>query len=250
MGVSSASRPRETGGVAVSPRATSSVAPEGSVPRVAEPKVRQTVFMEFPFTVDSTGVATTRQTVALEFPFSVSSISEGGAFEQTAFVEFPYQVTAASAIAVAQSVPVEFPFQTTASGVFDPATKPMGIDKSGTQQLANNAWTKITGWTPRDGYPDTQLSSDSLVASKAGSYVVKARITFGASGQCALRLKRNGTVVSTVGPSSSASQNISYAVTLAVGDVLSIESAMNNTNAATRVVQAGSAATFLYFDAA
>lgn len=48
------------------------------------------------------------------------------------------------------------------SGTAVRATLPMGMDKVGPQDIPGGSYTKITGWTQRSGYPDTDIFNDGL----------------------------------------------------------------------------------------
>ncbi|MDV2477143.1 hypothetical protein F8M49_20700 [Rhodococcus zopfii] len=126
---------------------------------------------------------------------------------------------------------------------------PMGMDKSGT--LANgSSWHAVTGWTPRSGFPDTVITSNGLVANRPGEVTVYGKITVGGAGligpAVAFRIKRNGAVIFE-SPQAGATQSGSVTVTLAAGDVLTMESKSSSTYGS-RTTQAGADNTYLYFE--
>ncbi|MEZ5152142.1 hypothetical protein [Rhodococcus zopfii] len=128
-----------------------------------------------------------------------------------------------------------------------PAWSPMGMDKSGTQSCPTS-YVAVNGWTPRSGYPGTSIVSNALVADGPATVTVYGKITIsgGTLPAVAFRIKRNGVVIYTSAKSGS-TQSGSVSVTLAAGDILTME-AEASTYASTPTIQAGATNTYLYFE--
>jgi len=116
-----------------------------------------------------------------------------------------------------------------------------GMSKSGNQTLANwGAWVKITGWTPDVG---STVVDDSLLLPEEGPCIVSAVVAWAsnpANRQC--RVTRNG-VAAEVATSPVGTSSVSFSLTVAAGDVLTLEAMSSSTLSTNRRVAA--AGTFL-----
>jgi hypothetical protein len=121
----------------------------------------------------------------------------------------------------------------------------MGMDKSGTHQIPQSAWTQITSWTVRTGFPATVITSDRLVIDNAGTYTINWRAQYSASGGTQqFQIVHNGSTV--IG--SSSGQTGSGTITpinLAPGDTLELQGNSTSFNTNHRTVLAGSTTTYI-----
>lgn len=176
-----------------------------------------------------------------------ANFSNSGSMDNWAFGDLDLTPSPGYVDAPTMTVTAELHAPTVTTEV--PAWSPMGMDKSGT--LSNgSSWHAVTGWTPRAGFPDTVITSNGLVANGPGEVTVYGKITVGGAGligpAVAFRIKLNGTVIFE-SPQSGATQSGSVTVTLAAGDVLTMESKSSSTYGS-RTTQAGADNTYLYFE--
>ena len=89
----------------------------------------------------------------------------------------------------------------TVAGVAGSATStasPMGMDKSGTQALTSNTTQKVTGWTPRSGFPATVIDSNDLLINGPGLIDISATVTLtgpSPSSSMVLHIRKNGVTI-------------------------------------------------------
>lgn len=124
----------------------------------------------------------------------------------------------------------------------------MGMDKSGTQTLANaSEWIKLTSLTVRSGYPSTVLTNNTLVMDETTTGTLRYRIDFtNSSGTQRVRVVLNGVTI--VG--AQANKAITTTVTgvsVTNGDTLELQGFASGTSTF-RVVSSGAANTFLEFN--
>ncbi len=126
----------------------------------------------------------------------------------------------------------------------------MGMDKSGTQALPSNATTKVTGWSPRTGYPSTVINADDLLFSGSGTVniTLKVTLTGNAGAALTLRIRRNGSDIHTGTLAfNTATQTITInGVSIANNDRISV--AITTPFGVSATVQTGSTNTFLTCD--
>ena len=123
----------------------------------------------------------------------------------------------------------------------------MGMDKSGTQNLASNSvWIKLLTFVARSGYPSTVITNSTLVMDVAAVGDIRFRGTFSSSsGTQQFRVVLNGTTVLGSAANSGVTTTIS-AQTVAAGDTLELQAFASASFADT--VAAGSTNTFLEFN--
>lgn len=115
----------------------------------------------------------------------------------------------------------------------------MGMDKSGSQSIAQNAWVKLTSFVVRAGYPSTVISGDTIVLSESGVGNVGFSITYGLTGdtqQCRVVLNGSTVLGSPVGQGVVGSVN---GVVVAAGDTLELQAFTNSGFTARRSVTGG-----------
>lgn len=113
-----------------------------------------------------------------------------------------------------------------------PTFTAQGMAKVGTQTLSDwSVFVKITGWAPDAG---STVVNDALLIPEAGVCTVSAAVAWDsnpANRQC--RVTRNGTVVATSAPGTSA---VSFSLTAAAGDLLALEAFSTSTLSTNRRV--------------
>lgn len=98
----------------------------------------------------------------------------------------------------------------------------MGMDKSGSQTLPLNTWTKLTSWTVRSGYGSTVITNNTLVMNVNGIGNIRYRGTFnGALGTQQVRVVKNGSTV--LGTANGSTTTTISAQTVANGDTLELQ---------------------------
>lgn len=127
---------------------------------------------------------------------------------------------------------------------------PMGMDKSGTQDLSSDVWVTIKGWVVRSGRPETVIQSNG-VRPPAADYVCTLKITLNPSDDAVtdLRISRGGSIIGTA--SSGSTQvttltGITSPVTIVDGDVVTAQIKVGSTGE----LLAGASKTYLLADPA
>lgn len=114
----------------------------------------------------------------------------------------------------------------------------MGMDKSGTQAISSNVWTKLVTFTVRTGYPLTNISGDSLVLD-GGTGDVRFRGDFTSVGNTQqFRVTKNGSTVVGSVANTGVTTTVS-AQTFVNGDTLSLEAFTDTGFSARRTVASG-----------
>jgi len=138
------------------------------------------------------------------------------------------------------------------------AAVPMGVDKSGSQQMTSS-FSQVTGWAIRSGYPNTVITNNAIVMS---SNIINAVIAYQGtfvgvgltSNVKAIRLLRNGVVVDTQSATGGANNGSFvtrsgvFNLSLVAGDVLTMEAMHGSATASNRTIQAGAVYTFITID--
>jgi hypothetical protein len=102
----------------------------------------------------------------------------------------------------------------------------MGMDKSGTQVVGQNVFTKIVGWTARADRPATSIVNDGLVMNGTGNVSIDAHVErSGSTLNFTAHVCKNGVEVLTPVTIGSGVTVASITGTLAVatGDVITVE---------------------------
>lgn len=165
---------------------------------------------------------------ALEASAPAGMMGAGFARELAAgAVESSAPVAGVSAGAALMLTPGEAEATAPVGAVETPTFAPSGMNKSGTQQVTGTM-AQVTGWTADTGtYPGSTISGSALVVNGAGpSKTLTARIAWtpGAGGNdCAIQIKRNGTLLATGAYSTSSPSTVSTTDTVADGDLITIE---------------------------
>lgn len=123
----------------------------------------------------------------------------------------------------------------------------MGMDKSGSQSIAQNTWVKLVSFTVRSGYPSTVITGDALVmnAAAVGNFTWRGQFT-GVAGTQQFRIVRNGTTV--IG--AAVNQQVvgtATGVSVSNGDTIELQ-AFTQFSGGFASVTGGAAATYVYFD--
>lgn len=138
------------------------------------------------------------------------------------------------------------------------APVPMGVDKSGNQQMTSS-FTQVNNWVARSGYPSTVITNHAIVmSSNITNAVIAYQATFGGVGLTsnvkAIRLLRNGVVVDTQSATGGANNGSFvtrsgvFNLSLVTGDVITMEAMHGSTTASNRTIQAGAVYTFITID--
>lgn len=124
----------------------------------------------------------------------------------------------------------------------------MGMDKSGSQTISSNVWTKLTDFTVRAGFPDTIISNSTLVMSDSSVGNIHFRGTFTSAGNTQqFRVVRNGTEVLGSVASTGVTATISNQ-TVSAGDTLELQAFTDTGFTFRRTISGGNTATFLEFE--
>lgn len=108
-----------------------------------------------------------------------------------------------------------------------------GMTKVGTQAIASILFSKITGWTPDAG---SSVVNDALLIPEAGDCTISAAVAWvGVPNNPRCRVVRNGTVVAT---SASGSSEVSVSMTVAAGDLLTLEASTTSSQLNARTIAA------------
>lgn len=104
-----------------------------------------------------------------------------------------------------------------------PTLTPVGMDKSGSDSQSSS-WTKVTGWVPRSGFPDTVVDADSIVMDQPGTVNVKAlfNASYGGGAGGEMRIVKTGGTVLLNQPTENA-QATASSVTVALDDHIWME---------------------------
>lgn len=254
VGVTVARRPEVAISVAPRPRPGETGAAAGSVPPRVSVKLRQSLVVDLPdLTASATGVPAVSQQVLAEIRHFISVEQAGGSYASNINVDLTgVNAATAQSASASQDVVVSLSLAMATQATSADAYSPMGMEKSVAQTLSSSVWTKSTGMVSRSGYVVTPVDNE-LVAQKPGTYMMHARETrtgSNSSTQCRVQRSRGGTV-STVALSGTGADvmTLDQAVAVEVGDRFWLESYGVGAGTSTRVVTAGSANTYLYFDA-
>lgn len=118
-----------------------------------------------------------------------------------------------------------------------------GLLKSGTQQLANATWEKVTGFRVDPAYPDTDPAApagNSLFVSGRASFIAQAFMTTGTSTSLTrgVRITGNGaTLAETLTSGTSSSRDTLAVVPDGTDTLLEMYAQVNSTTASNRVLQ-------------
>src|SRR6478752_8450585 len=99
-----------------------------------------------------------------------------------------------------------------------------GANKSVTQTVnASTGWVQVTGFTARTGFPLNGYSGNTIICNNAGTVNISMYIALSTSRSYQARMLNNGVAVATFGTGSGNRWLNSGNVTVAAGDVITIE---------------------------
>ncbi|ADD80792.1 gp006 [Rhodococcus phage ReqiDocB7] len=118
------------------------------------------------------------------------------------------------------------------------------IVKSGTQQLGNGTWEKITGWSINPAYTETEIVNDALVVAGRASFIIEATVTYSGTSSsskgCRVVGWGNVTIVETSVSNSNTARSVSFVMPDATDTTLELYGMYGSSITSNRVVQAGS----------
>jgi hypothetical protein len=125
-----------------------------------------------------------------------------------------------------------------------PIPDAMGMDKSGVFNVspANGTPVKVTGWTVRAGFPNTQIVNDELVMNGHGNVTITYRGDLaGNFGTRTFYAYKNGVQQDSV---TDATEDTTASIPVAPGDTIALYA--STTSVSGDDVQPGSAVTYIY----
>ena len=121
----------------------------------------------------------------------------------------------------------------------------MGMDKSGTQTIAQSAWTKVTSFTVRAGYPATTITGSALEMNGDRTGTVTFRGDFGSGGLAQqFRAYLNGSPIGSA--VNKATVGTVPSVSVVDGDLIELWAYCDSGSASPRTVSSGSTETYIY----
>lgn len=122
----------------------------------------------------------------------------------------------------------------------------MGMDKSGSQSISANVWTKLTSWVVRSGFPATVITSNALVLDSSSTGDIEFKGTFSnPGGTQQFRVVKNGSIVLGAVANTGVVGTI-VGQSLLVGDTLELQAFTNNFLSPN--INGGATSTYLEFN--